>query len=222
MTVFDRMAHEYDRWFDENDAVYQAEIDVLASFIPSSGVGLEVGVGTGRFASVLDVAFGVDPARETLKLARKRGVVTVQASGEHLPFQEDQFDYALLVTVDPFVSNVPLLLLETWRVLRPEGVVLIGMIDRDSRLGRLYEQEKDSDPFYREAHFHSTAEMFAHLHTTGYTDVKVRQTLIEELRPDADMKDGEGDLESHAYRHLDGSGRGAFLALCATKQPHRA
>jgi ubiquinone/menaquinone biosynthesis C-methylase UbiE len=221
VTIFDRMAQEYDLWFDENSATYQAEVEALASFIPSNGLGLEVGVGTGRFASMLDVAFGIDPAGEALKLAHLRGISVSQALGEHLPFRENQFDYVLLITVDPFVSDILILLKEMWRVLKREGLVLIGMIDRKSHLGQLYEEQKDSDPFYREARFHSAEEMIAHLHTTGYGFVKARQTLIGEPRPGAGMENVQDNSRNQASSLKEGYGSGAFVALCATKQPNQ-
>jgi hypothetical protein len=50
VTVFEQHAQNYDEWFDEHESVYQAEIAALREFIPVTGMGIEVGVGTGRFA----------------------------------------------------------------------------------------------------------------------------------------------------------------------------
>ena len=47
--IFEEHAAEYDEWYDEHQAAYNAEILALRSLIPSAGTGLEVGAGTGRF-----------------------------------------------------------------------------------------------------------------------------------------------------------------------------
>ena len=48
--IFEKNAAEYDLWFEENEAAYKSEILALRDLIPAKGVGLEIGVGTGRFA----------------------------------------------------------------------------------------------------------------------------------------------------------------------------
>ena len=55
--VFDQRAEEYDRWFDEHPAIYLSELNALR-MAACHGIGLEMGVGTGRFAMPL----GVSPA----------------------------------------------------------------------------------------------------------------------------------------------------------------
>lgn len=50
VTAFDKHAVEYDRWFDENRQIYQAEVNTLQRLIPQTGLGVEIGVGTGRFS----------------------------------------------------------------------------------------------------------------------------------------------------------------------------
>jgi len=45
VTAFDKHADEYDRWFDENKQIYQAEVNALQRLVPQTGFGIEVGVG---------------------------------------------------------------------------------------------------------------------------------------------------------------------------------
>jgi hypothetical protein len=33
MTVFDQYAQEYDRWFEENERIFQAEVEALRQFV---------------------------------------------------------------------------------------------------------------------------------------------------------------------------------------------
>ncbi|MEK7351631.1 MAG: hypothetical protein AAB177_12220 [Nitrospirota bacterium] len=81
VTVFEQHAQNYDEWFDEHESVYQAEIAALRKFVPVTGMGIEVGVGTGRFAVPLGVEFGLDPSRTMLQVARRRGRRVCQAVG---------------------------------------------------------------------------------------------------------------------------------------------
>jgi hypothetical protein len=66
--------HERDeQWFDEHTPAYLSELLALRSIVPVHGRGLEIGVGTARFAAPLGVRFGVDPAVEMLRYAAGRG-----------------------------------------------------------------------------------------------------------------------------------------------------
>jgi hypothetical protein len=91
--VFDRAAERYNAWFDSRQermlfrAAVQAIHQIVRHVLKSpAGPAPEVGVGTGRFAQVLGVPYGVDPALGALRLARRRGIRVVQARGEALPF----------------------------------------------------------------------------------------------------------------------------------------
>jgi SAM-dependent methyltransferase len=87
--VFDEYASDYDRWFDDHGDVYEAQIRMLRYAVPRSGCGLEVGVGSGRFAAPLCIRCGIDPSRELAQMAKQRGVEVVLGEGEHLPYRED-------------------------------------------------------------------------------------------------------------------------------------
>ncbi len=71
---FEKYAEQYDDWFSENQWVYEAEIRAVKSMIPASGRGVEIGVGTGRFAEPLGIKIGVDPSKRMGEIARKRGI----------------------------------------------------------------------------------------------------------------------------------------------------
>jgi len=58
---FAAQVDRYDRWYERHPAAYAAELAALRALRPSFRRGLEVGVGTGRFAAPLGVAFGVRP-----------------------------------------------------------------------------------------------------------------------------------------------------------------
>ena len=79
-TVFNHSAREYDDWFVRNEPAYRSELAAVKAFLPLSGRGLEIGVGTGRFAGPLGIEVGVEPARAMAAIARQRGIQVLAAS----------------------------------------------------------------------------------------------------------------------------------------------
>jgi SAM-dependent methyltransferase len=222
VTVFDERAEEYDQWFEENDLILQAEVNALRAFIPPVGRGLDVGVGTGRFAASLGIEVGIDPARRALQIARARGIKVCQAFGERLPFEASAFDYALLMTVDPFVPDIACLLNEIWRVLKHDCSLILGMIDKSSPLGQMYEAHKDEDPFYKEARFHTTDEIITYLEQTGFKVTQARQTITGIPDAKANTEQVQDGYAMDALQTQEGYGKGAFVAMKAEKSTTRS
>ena len=61
-TTFDAYHGRYDNWYDRHGAAYGSELLAVRSLLPWQGVGLEIGIGTGRFAAPLGVRFDIDPS----------------------------------------------------------------------------------------------------------------------------------------------------------------
>jgi SAM-dependent methyltransferase len=200
----------YDDWFERQRAAYLSELLAVRALLPLEGQGLEIGVGTGRFAGPLGVKFGIDPAGEALSYARARGVTVARAVAEALPFANSVFDYALVVTTICFVDDARAMLREIARVLRPEGKVIIGLIDRESALGKDYVAHQSENVFYREATFYSAAEVETLLKGTGFSHLVWGQTLSTPLS------------ETHEIEPMRaGTGRGAFLVVRAQTSGER-
>ncbi len=157
----------------------------MKSSLPRFGRGLEVGVGTGRFAAPLGVAFGLDPSVAMMEAARQRGVTCVRGVAEWLPFRDGAFDLVLMVTVAFLLSDKMAAFREAARVLAPGGAVVVGFIDRESPVGRRYQREKGESEgegggeggFYGEARFLAPEEMAALLKAAGFQDLAFVQTL---------------------------------------------
>jgi SAM-dependent methyltransferase len=149
--------------------------------LSSPGRGLEIGVGTGRFAVPLGLKIGVDPASAMADIARQRGILVVRAVAEALPFRRASFDLVAMVTVLCFLSEPFLALTEAVRVLQPGGQLLIGMIDRDSPLGRRYEAHKLESAFYRQAQFYPVSRVLDWLARLPCRRVQTCQTLFRDL-----------------------------------------
>ncbi|MBS1870790.1 MAG: class I SAM-dependent methyltransferase [Actinobacteria bacterium] len=105
---------------------------------------LEVGPGTGYYA--LEVAGWIAPGHldvfdvqqemldHTLLRAEQRGIaniVALQGDARSLPFEDDTFDAAYLVTVLGEIPDQQAALRELARVVRPDGRVVVGELFGD-------------------------------------------------------------------------------------------
>ncbi|MFB6070763.1 MAG: class I SAM-dependent methyltransferase [Halanaeroarchaeum sp.] len=201
---FDRYTERYDDWFERHEPVYRSELRALQQFVDADAFGLEIGVGSGQFADPLDVDVGIDPSREMIARARDRGIEVVLGVAERLPIADDRFDVAVLVTTICFVDDVTATLTEAARVLASDGRLVMGYIDRESPVGRIYQEMQDENPFYRDATFVSTDELLAEMEAIGYRDVDVVQTVFQ-----------SPDEMTTVDRVESGYGDGSFVALSA-------
>lgn len=206
VTPFEIHTDRYEQWFEEHVDAYRSELEALRRLVPAPGFGIEIGVGSARFAAPLGMQVGIDPAGRMLARARERGVEAVRGVAEYLPFADDVFDTALIVTTICFVDDVSRTLVEAERVLAPDGALVIGYIDENSPVGRIYREKKAENPFYREATFVSTGELVAALEDAGFTDFEFVQTIYHWL----DEIDGLEPIE-------EGYGDGSFVGIRATR-----
>ncbi|MBN1312285.1 MAG: hypothetical protein JXB30_12775, partial [Anaerolineae bacterium] len=97
------------------------------------------------------------------------------------------------------------------------GHLIVGTVDRVSPLGQMYEANKDTDTFYRYAHFHAAGEIVADIQQAGFTHIEARQTIIGVPGPAAGTTDVQIGFDAEAFEVHKGQGRGAFVALRARK-----
>lgn len=171
MNPFDAEADQYDVWFESNEGktIFEIEKSCLRMLIQrGEGRRLEVGVGTGRFAEALGISEGVDPSLPMLAMAAKRGILTTYGVGESLPYRNETFDGVLMVTTLCFLTNAKKALAEIHRVLRSNGVVVLGIVPAESQWGLLYsEKGRQGHPVYSQATFHTCREVIRTCTDTG-------------------------------------------------------
>jgi hypothetical protein len=85
--VFEESAHEYDDWFSCHEIAYRSELAAVRSLLPL-GRGMEIGVGTGRFAAPLRIEVGVEPAQAMAKFARNRGINVIRVMPKLCPWPQ--------------------------------------------------------------------------------------------------------------------------------------
>ncbi len=203
---FEQFPHAYEAWFEKHSNLYEAEIEAVRTLLPSFEKGIEIGVGSGRFALPLGITTGVEPSDIMAEIARSKGIEVIEGVAEKLPVGDESFDFALMVTTICFVDDPLLSLQEIYRILKPESCVIIGFVDRDSALGEQYEKNRDKSRFYREARFFNTDEVVGLLKKAGFSGIVCAQTLFGET------------LEQMESTVKKGSGEGAFVAVRARKE----
>jgi len=203
---FDKHVNEYEQWFVDHPLAYVSELHAVRELLPKSGSGIEIGVGTGRFAAPLDIKRGIEPSQSMAKLARKKGIDVTSGVAENLPFRDGEFDFALMVTTVCFLDDRDLAFREVHRILKPGGAFILGFIDRESPLGREYLERKDKSAFYQDATFYSVNEITGHLARAGFVDFVFRQTIF--VKP--------GDMEK-ADPVKEGRGEGSFVVVRGVK-----
>ncbi len=205
-SVFDHHLKEYEEWFDSNRFVYLSELEAIRRVIPSSGQGVEIGIGSGLFAAPLNIKEGCDPSHEMRHKAKTRGLNVKNCVAEDLPYASLSFDYALMVTTICFVDDAGKAIREVHRVLKHGGSFIIVFIDKGSPVGQLYLKEKEKSLFYKEATFYSTQEILKLLETNSFKTDKVLQTVLGSLSEIKETQTPEV-----------GYGKGSFVVISAAK-----
>jgi len=164
--------------------------------MPEPGKGLEIGVGSGLFAAPLGIRIGVDPSIAMAERAKKRDITVIKGVAEALPFQDHEFDTALMVTTVCFLDDIDLAFQEAYRVLKPGGAFIIGFIDRNSPIGKAYEQRKNESLFYKNATLYTVDDLLVHLKQAGFSRFSFNQTLfgpVDEMHQPDPIKKGSGE-----------------------------
>ncbi|MDA3818038.1 MAG: class I SAM-dependent methyltransferase [Prolixibacteraceae bacterium] len=203
---FDLHINEYEKWFDEHHFVYLSELEAIQTLLPQNGNGVEIGVGSGIFASALGIASGCDPSSTMRAKATERGINAEYGIAEELPYSDKSFDFALMVTTICFVDNPEQSFREAFRILKHRGELIVGFVDKDSTVGKNYLKHKNESVFYKDARFFSTEEIYSLLNKSNFTIQQTVQTIFNPL-PDV-----------NEIQHTEnGYNKGSFVVIKAMK-----
>jgi ubiquinone/menaquinone biosynthesis C-methylase UbiE len=135
----------YESW-EVNQSLYEKFLEEIEydrpvySHIKMLGRILDVGGGAGTVREFLDTTtefISVDPYIDCLNeipLEKKRAYTClsrplnfIAACAEFLPFQSSSFDYVHMRSMIDHLHSPDLALLEAWRVLKPDGKLVVGL-----------------------------------------------------------------------------------------------
>jgi len=205
---FETHYEEYDAWFDRNTNVYESELLAVREVLPPPGDWVEIGVGSGRFASRLAIPTGVEPAEGIAILARGRGIDVLKGKAEYLPLEDESVDAAFLITTLCFVDDVDRTFHEVARVLRAGGYAVVAFIPKDSRFGERYRADASEDRFFRRATLYAKQRVFDAIEAAGLEIERVVQTLT------GFPEQANDRIEPPAEGHE----RGSFIVVRAIKR----
>lgn len=207
IAVFDRRAEEYDEWFDRHPYAFQSEVEAIREFLPEGeSHGIEIGLGTGRFAQELGIKEGIEPSMAMRRIAVNRGVEVMDAVAERLPYKALHFDFVLMTSCVIYLVDVKKAFREANRVLRWNGSLIVGLLDRNGKIAQDYLQRKEIDSFYENAKFYEPTQVLNWLREAGFRQFEVRQTLFDPLN------------EVVAFQPTQrGFGEGSFVVIKAKK-----
>jgi len=180
-TPFDLHVQRYEDWFAKYPLVYDAELRAIESLLPNVGTGAEIGVGTGRFAAPLGIKVGLEPSIPMGEIAQSRGIKVIGGVAEELPFRSESLGFVLMVTTVCFLDDIVRAFHETYRVLCSGGSFVVGLVDKESPLGKLYLNRQQENVFYREATFFSVDEIVDLMEQCGFGSFEFRQTIFRNL-----------------------------------------
>lgn len=137
---FDRVAPYYDRWIGR---FMSGRLDRMVDLLSCSpdDVVLDLGGGTGLFARRLLGRCGeihlLDESSQMVEQVRHGKIKTRVGSGTEAPYPDRFFDAVVLSDVFHHIREQDLLLDEVFRLLKPEGRLLVNEVDLDRVLGRI-------------------------------------------------------------------------------------
>jgi SAM-dependent methyltransferase len=205
--AFEKHTARYEAWFEIHQFAYQSELLAVRKLLPVDGRGLEIGVGSGKFAEPLGITLGIEPSPKMSRLAQQRKISVVQGVAEMLPFHDAQFDYAVMITAICFLDDINASMNEACRILKPAGTFIIGFVDRESSLGLTYQRHQHENVFYKDANFFSVDEIVSFLIKAGFVEFNFKQTIFHSLNNITDVESVK-----------DGYGEGAFVVIKALKR----
>lgn len=193
-------------------------IDELFAGLPDGAAVLDVGCGTGEHLKRAQAhglrSAGIEPAEAMLEAARKNvpDARVEQAVATELPFGDAQFDAVLMIEVLRYLhaQDIDKALQEARRVLKPNGVVLVTLVNRwaldgfwilqrarQALKGRGFDE---TNPF---CVFFSPEQAEATLRRAGFADVRTEGRMLAPLRIAYKLGDAVGKGVAKALDRLD-------------------
>ena len=166
---FDKIAESYDMWFQTpiGACLDNQEKDAVDDALKGAGKGslLDLGCGTGHWSRYFHYkgfeVIGVDNSEGMLKVAKQkssREIYYQTGNMEKLDFEDETFDITSAITSLEFTDNPQKALDEMWRVTKPGGRIILGVLNKYSLFGLLRKSRKNINVFTN-ARFYGYVEL---------------------------------------------------------------
>ncbi len=175
MVIFDEQALAgYDEWYQTplGALVDKVEKDLILKLADIQGDEqvLDLGCGTGNYSMFMAErglkVTGMDISEHMLEKARKKSerkgldINFVEGDIQNLPFPDNSFDLIVSVTVFEFIPEPSAAAREAWRVLKPGGRLIIGVLGDNSPWTKLYQKAgRDENSVFHYAIFYSPEKL---------------------------------------------------------------
>lgn len=174
----DPQIEAYESWFDQHPHIFQSEIEAVREMLPTGDklMGIEMGIGTGRYAQALNIQEGIEP--------------------EQLPYGDLKFDFVLMLSCVSYLKRLNSALKEAFRILKHDGALIVGFMDRNSLVGKQYAEKIQESSFYQHPNFYSVDKLVNELSDAGFRHFTFRQTLFgvfENIQAFQPSKEGYGE-----------------------------
>jgi len=208
---FDQNVELYEAWFEEHPQVYETELAAIKKIWPKGEhlISLEIAAATGRFSKALGISEAVEPSAAMASKAEARGIQVLPGVAEDLPYDNQQFDIVLMNFCISYLEDPRKSIKEAFRVLKQNGFLIIGFIERNSRIGEYYQQRRRTSIFYEQARFYRVGEIERWVIEAGFEELSFSQTLFRDLYDTTSIEDS-----------IPGVGKGSYILIKAIKKVH--
>ena len=202
ITPFNLYGEEYDRWFDtQGKIIFKNEVELFKKMgAHKLHPSLEIGSGSGRFTKALSIDFAVEPSETLRRISIKNGVIPIVGRGEHVPFDNEVFQAVFLIVTLCFLDDPVQVLKESYRILKKDGFLVLGLVLKNSPWGRFYlGKKKKGHKFYSYARFYTLEEVHAILKLGGFDIIDVYSTLLSSPPHSKDEEPVHGYIEEAGF-----------------------
>jgi len=181
--VFSSIAEKYDAWYrsELGEHVLNVESRLLELVLPSEGIGLDAGCGSGIFIEKLRTSrrriIGLDLSRGLLEIAKHRRLEVVFGDVYHPPLMPI-FDFIYMITVLEFLPDPSGALSSLKHLLKSGSIMAVIVINRESEWGLYYlKKKREGDRIFRHANLYSVKEVYHLFEKVGFKDIVVYTSL---------------------------------------------
>jgi ubiquinone biosynthesis O-methyltransferase len=193
MALFDQIAGSYDLWYQdelgklvdklENNLVFKHLVPNRGSLILDAGCG--TGIYSRRLAKKGNYVIGIDASEEMLHIAQNKPnfegptIEYIKGDLHYLPFKNNLFDSVVCITALEFCRDVFQVVRELGRVLKPQGQLILGMLNKESSWMQEIINKSHPTSIYSHAHLFSPSELKDLLQNSKlFTSISMESTVF--------------------------------------------